>query len=124
MSEPWYQMSGPSAKDVRRDVLKELNIIKVSKIEFETERGKIINDTIMEIIPDSRNDFGSWRGYSTFGIVKKIAKEIIKEVKKKYALLIIKKKLIHYCMYKLYNPDNGIMMIKTSKKTKVGKILD
>jgi len=124
MSEPWYQMSGPSAKDVRRDVLKELNIIKVSKIEFETERGKIINDTIMEIIPDSRNDFGSWRGYSTFGIVKKIAKEIIKEVKKKYALLIIKKKLIPYCMYKLYNPDNGIMMIKTSKKTKVGKILD
>ena len=74
----WYEMSGPTAEDVRKDVLRELNIIKIGKIEFEAERGKIITDTIKEIIPDNRNDFGSWRGYSTFGIVKEIAKEIIK----------------------------------------------
>ena len=85
------------------------------------ETNKIITDTIKEIIPDNRNDFGSWRGYSTFGIVKEIAKEIIKEVRKKYALLIIEKKFKPYCMYKLYNPNNGLMMKKTKKTTKIGK---
>ena len=118
---PWYECQGPSSEDVRKDVMRELNIFKVGKIDFEAERGKIINNTIMEIIPDSRNDFGSWRGYSTFGVVKEIAKEIIKEVKKKYAILIIEKKLTPYCMYKLYNPTNGLMMKKISKTTKIGK---
>tara|TARA_B100000282_G_C31627195_1_gene442150 strand:+ start:422 stop:796 length:375 start_codon:yes stop_codon:yes gene_type:complete len=120
MTHPWYEMTGPSAEEVRKDVLKELNIVKVGKIDFKEERDKIINDTIMEIIPDSRNDFGSWRGYSTFGIVKIIAKEIIKEVRKKYALLTIEKKLIPYIKNYLYNLENG-KMIKKNKSTLIEK---
>ena len=79
-------MTGPTASEVRKDVLKELNIVKVGKIDFK-EKEILFNDTIIEIIPDSRKDFGSWRGYRTFGIKKIIAKEIIIEVRKKYALL-------------------------------------
>ena len=120
---PWYECQGPSFKDVRKDVLNHLNIIKVGNIEFETEKEKIINDAIIKIIPDNRNDFGSWRGYQTFGIVKKIAKEIIEEVKKKYALLIIENKLLPYIMYRLYNPNTGIIMKKTSNTTLIGKPL-
>ena len=119
---PWYECQGPSVADVRKDVLNHLNIIKVGdNIEFETEKGKIIKDAIIKIIPDDRNDFGSWRGYRTFGIIKEIAKEIIEEVKKKYSLLIIEKKLLPYIMYYLYNPDTGIIMKKTSESTSIGK---
>ena len=120
MSDPWYEMTGPSAEEVRKDVLKELNIVKVGIIDFKEERDKIINDTIIEIIPDSRNDFGSWRGYRTFGIVKIIAKEIIIEVRKKYALLTIEKKLIPYIKNYLYNLENG-KMIKKNKSTLIEK---
>ena len=119
---PWYEYQGPSVADVRKDVLNHLNIIKVGdNIEFETEKEKIIKDAIIKIIPDDRNDFGSWRGYRTFGIVKEIAKEIIQEVKRKYSLLIIEKKLLPYIIYHLYNPNDGIIMKKTSKSTSIGK---
>ena len=119
---PWYECQGPSVADVRKDVLNHLNIIKVGdNIEFETEKGKIIKDAIIKIIPDDRNDFGSWRGYQTFGIIKEIAKEIIQEVRKKYSLLIIEKKLLPHIMYYLYNPNTGIIVKKTSKSTFIGK---
>ena len=119
---PWYECQGPSVADVRKDVLNYLNIIKVDdNIEFETEKAKIIKDAIVKIIPDNRNDFGSWRGYQTFGIIKKIAKEIILEVKRKYSLLIIEKKLLPHIMYYLYNPSTGIIVKKRSKSTSIGK---
>tara|TARA_X000000368_G_scaffold407883_1_gene387849 strand:+ start:516 stop:896 length:381 start_codon:yes stop_codon:yes gene_type:complete len=119
---PWYECQGPSVADVRKDVLNHLNIIKVgANIEFEAEKGKIIEDAIIKFIPDDRNDFGSWRGYKSFGIVKKIAKEIIQEVKIKYSLLIIEKKLLPYITYHLYNPNTGIIMKKISKSTLIGK---
>ena len=119
---PWYECQGPSVADVRKDVLNYLNIIKVGdNIEFETEKAKIIKDAIVKIIPDNRNDFGSWRGYQTFGIIKKIAKEIILEVKRKYSLLIIEKKLLPHIMYYLYNPSTGIIVKKRSKSTSIGK---
>ena len=96
---PWYECQGPSVADVRKDVLNHLNIIKVgNNIEFEKEKGKIIKDAIIKIIPDNRNDFGSWRGYRTFGIIKEITKEIIEEVKKNYSLLIIEKKFLPYIL--------------------------
>ena len=75
----------------------------------------------MKIIPDSRNDFGSYRGYATFGVKVEIANEVIKEGRIEYAKLILQKKFIPICMDKLYNPENGLMVKKTSKNTMVGK---
>ena len=59
MSGPWYECQGPSAKEVREDVLSHINI--VNKNKSNSEKDKIIKDALMKIIPDSRNDFVSYR---------------------------------------------------------------
>ena len=60
---PWYEQAGPTASEVRIDVIKELNIVKTNPQEFDKEKDDIIHRVLMEVIPDSRKDFGSWRGY-------------------------------------------------------------
>jgi hypothetical protein len=121
MDGPWYECQGPTAEQVREDVLKHINIVKNGKDLYEKEKDKIITDSLMKIVPDSRNDFGSWRGYGTFGVKIEIANEVIKEVRIEYAKLILQKKFIPICMEKLYNPNNGLMMNKTKKSTLIGK---
>ena len=121
MDGPWYENQGPNAEQVREDVLKYINVVNKGNDLYEKEKDKIIKDTLIKVIPDSRNDFGSYRGYSTFGVKVEIANEVIKEVRLEYAKLILQKKFIPICMDKLYNPDNGLMMKKTSKTTMVGK---
>ena len=49
------------------------------------------------------------------------ADEVIKEIRIEYAKLILQKKFIPICMDKLYNPENGLMVKKTSKNTMIGK---
>jgi hypothetical protein len=117
MSGPWYECQGPSAKEVREDVLSHINI--VNKKKSNSEKDKIIKDALMKIIPDSRNDFGSYRGYSTFGVKAELAKEVIKEVRKEYALLIIEKKFMPFVIHHLYKPG-GIMAKKIARYTMVG----
>ena len=121
MDGPWYECQGPNAEQVREDVLKYINIVNKGNDLYEKEKDKIITDSLMKIVPDSRNDFGSWRGYGTFGVKIEIANEVIKEVRIEYAKLILQKKFIPICMEKLYNPDNGLMMNKTKKSTLIGK---
>jgi len=120
MSGPWYECQGPNAEEVRKDVLSFMNIIKLGKDEYEKEKDKIIHDALMKIIPDTRNDFGSYRGYATFGVKTEIANEVIKEVRKGYALLTIEKKFIPVVTHQLYKP-NGIMAKKIARVTMVGK---
>ena len=122
MSGPWYETGGPNAEYVRKDVLYYLNIIKVGKVEFEEEKQKIIKDSILKIIPDSRNDFGSFRGYASFNVKRELAVEVTKEVKIRYAYLIIEKKFIPSVIHQLYKPG-GIMAKKIARDTMVGKIL-
>ena len=121
MSGPWYECQGPDAAEVRKDVLSFMNIIQSGSVEFEEEKQKIIQDALMKIIPDTRNDFGSYRGYATFDVKTEIATEVIKEVRKGYALLTIEKKLIPVVTHQLYKP-NGIMAKKVARETLVGKI--
>jgi len=119
---PWYEYQGPTAEYVRKDVLSYLNIIKVGNVEFEEEKQKIIKDSILKIIPDSRNDFGSFRGYASFNVKRELAVEVTKEVKIRYAYLIIEKKFIPFATHQLYKPG-GIMAKKIARDTMVGKIL-
>ena len=120
-SGPWYECQGPSVADVRKDVLNHLNIIKVGdNIEFETEKGKIIKDAIIKIIPDDRNDFGSWRGYATFGVMKEVAEEVMKEIRLKYSLFILRKEFTPYVIHYLYKPG-GKRFIMVADTTLIGK---
>ena len=118
---PWYECSGPTARQVREDVLKHINIIKTGSDEYENEKDKIIHEALFEIIPDSRNDFGSWRGYSTFGVKNELANEVKKKIKAGYALLTLNKKFTPYVVHYLYKPD-GIRTKNIKKRTLVGKI--
>lgn len=84
---PCYESVGPTAVEVRVDVLKELNIIKVNKQESDKEKDEIIQRVLMEVIPDSRKDFGSWRGYVTFGIKKELAAKVREKIRVEYSKL-------------------------------------
>ena len=63
MDGPWYECQGPTAEQVRKDVTKYISTNSLNQTS-------LTNDILLKIIPDSRNDFGSWRGYGTFGVVK------------------------------------------------------
>jgi len=117
---PWYEFHGPCACEVRKDVLYCMNIIKNNKDIYQQEKDKIIQDALMKIIPDSRKDFGSYRGYYTFGVKKEITNDVIKEVRKCYALLTIEKNFIPIVRHQLYKPG-GIMAKKIARHTMVGK---
>jgi hypothetical protein len=68
---PWYECwCGPNAEDVRGDILnsfeareKLFNFAKLSKY-------------IDRIVPITRDDFGSWRGYTSFRMKEKLIKQI------------------------------------------------
>ena len=84
---PWYEQAGPTATEVRLDVIKELNIVKTNPQEFDKEKDEIIQRVLMGVIPDSRKDFGSWRGYVSFGLKKKLAIEIRDKIRVEYSNL-------------------------------------
>ena len=70
MNGPWYECSGPNAEDVRHDI----------QTSFEA-RKKLFNCIILQkyidrIVPITRNDFGSWRGYASFRMKEKLIKRI------------------------------------------------
>ena len=121
MSGPWYECVGPTAKEVRKDVLSQMNIVNVNMFDpYKKEKDKIINEALMKVIPDSRNDFGSWRGYTTFGVKNELTKEVLPIIKKNYAMLVLQKKFTPYVIHNLYKPG-GIRFIKVSENTLVGK---
>ena len=84
---PWYEQAGPTAAEVRVDVLKELNIVKVDEKESDKDKDEIIQRVLMEVIPDSKKDFGSWRGYVSFGLKKKLAIEVRDKIRVEYSKL-------------------------------------
>ncbi len=100
MSGPWYECSGPNAEDVRDDILNS----------FEA-REKLFNCIILSkyidrIVPITRNDFGSWRGYASFRMKEKL----IKRIELLYDEEISRKKINKFIMnsawlpYMLYRP--------------------
>jgi hypothetical protein len=121
MSGPWYECQGPNASEVRKDVLSQMNIVNINMLDpYKKEKDKIINEALMKVIPDSRNDFGSWRGYATFGVKTQLTKEVLPIIQKNYALLVLQKKFTPYIIHYLYKPG-GMRFIKVAESTLVGK---
>ena len=124
MSGPWYECQGPSAAEVRKDVLSHINIVNINMLDpYKKEKDKIINETLMKVIPDTRNDFGSWRGYSTFGVKNDLTKEVLPIIKKKYAMLVLQKKFTPYVIHQLYKPD-GPRYSQIAGSTLVGRSVE
>lgn len=74
MEGPWYQVTGPDFQRVRNDVRALL------KMKYDCKK---LDDTLERIVPESRNDFGSWQGYSVFAVAAQIAKEVESELAEK-----------------------------------------
>lgn len=121
MDYAFYEIEGPCASQVRQDVLKYITNNFYDEEELTPERNKIIRKVINQIVPDTRNDFGSYRGYSTFNVCKEISFEVIKEIEiQDKAIDIINSKLTPYIQHYLYKP-NGIRMKQVAENTNVGK---
>jgi len=117
----FYEIEGPCASQVRQDVLKYITNNFYDEEELTPQRNKIIRKVINQIVPDTRNDFGSYRGYSTFNVCKELSFEVIKEMEiQDNAIDIINSKLTPYIQHYLYKP-NGIRMKQVAKNTLIGK---
>ena len=120
MSGPWYECQGPSADQVRKDVYKYITSSNIGRVKYQKEKDKIIQESLHKIIPDSRNDFGSWRGYATFGVMQEVAGEVLSIIQKKYAMLVLQKKFTPYVIHHLYKPG-GKRFLMVADTTLIGK---
>ena len=80
-SGPYYEREGPSANDVREDILRKIKNKEIFSDEgMDTLSDEILNNILLECIPDTMTNFGSWRGYQTFGLDQSIKNNIINSV--------------------------------------------
>ena len=121
MSGPWYEEQGPDAKYVRQDIYNKIKELKEKgKVyKYEQEKENMIQKILYKHVPDSRKDFGSYRGYYTF-VHGSLYHKILKELRIEYAYFIIEKKLKPYIIHQLYKPG-GRLYEKTRKNTLIGK---
>ena len=67
MDEPFYESIGPDYIEVRKDVKKRFyNPNGLCIVSVQPKYISLVDKIIEEIIPENRNDFGSYRGYATF----------------------------------------------------------
>ena len=57
MDEPWYQTTGPSRKDVLKDLFECM--------KFKIQEHDLLKEIISSIVREG-TELGSWRGYMTF----------------------------------------------------------
>ena len=69
-----YEIMGPDRKQAV-DLLLQKYQKKYDKLELEN-----IKLIIEEVIPENKTDFGSWRGWSTFGLEKELVNQIEKKL--------------------------------------------
>lgn len=119
---PWYECQGPSFTDVRKDLKSkykrgyhaENDYLKKIYIENIFDSHKIIDNVLDEKITENLK-FGSWRGYSTFGVQEAILRNINSYINKKiYANITLQKKLTPLVRHYLYKPG-GIRTIQLKK---------
>lgn len=72
MNEPYYEVYGPDAAYVRNHQLNLWKTIYIKKHCHEQQSAThleyIISNVLKAYIPDTMTDFGSFRGYLTFGL--------------------------------------------------------
>jgi len=114
MFEPFYESGGPDYKEVRKDVKNRFyNLNGLCIVSVLPENIGLVDQIIEEIIPETRNDFGSYRGYSMSRLCYNIAVDVLRKYN---AYKTIEKGLLPYIKYKLYNPDDGWVMRQASNR--------
>jgi hypothetical protein len=113
MDEPWYQSSGPCSHQVRDDVFNKF--FKSKDIHRNTK----ILDILIDVVPEHRNDFGSYRGYACFGnqIHDEIKNQFALEFAKKNHFTKIRNDFIHgWIMNRLYRFPDGFRVKELKKE--------
>ena len=119
MDGPWYECSGPTYTQVRSDVE------KIAQREIESLNIDVFKNASEKVIPESRNNFGSWRGYGTFGVANEVYNEVyvvyLTEMeKRKKAIEAINETFMPCVKHHLWTPG-GKMMERVAETTLVGK---
>jgi hypothetical protein len=113
----WYEEYGPNAEYVRGHIFMKLD----KKYSFSPNEKNAIETILLKHIPDSKTDFGSYRGYASFGLEKEIWDAIKADIdSRKSALTILKDKFTRYVIHFLYKP-NGYRMKECAETTLVGR---
>jgi len=109
---PWYECQGPNFTDVRKELKSkykrgfhaENDYLKKIYIEDRFDSHKIIDNVLDEKITETLK-FGSWRGYSTFGVQEAILRNINSHINRKiYANIRLCKNLRPVVNHYLYKP--------------------
>ena len=120
MNEPCYENTGPTAEYVRDEV--EKSYWKLWKKGEPELNCLLIQKCIDRIIPETRNDFGSWRGYTSFRMKEKLINRVRmlydKEIED--AKILLSEKFIPFVQHKLYKPG-GIMTKKIEERFNINK---
>ena len=56
MDGPWYENQGPNAEQVRKDVLKYINVVNKGNDLYEKEKDKIINNFYKKILKKNKSN--------------------------------------------------------------------
>ena len=107
---PWYENSGPKFTQVRKDVIDYLCEPRPFLWPYNID---LFDNILCEFIPETRNDFGSFRGYATSGLMKELAQKVLNKYN---AYITIENKFLPYINHKLYNPDDGWIMKKALER--------
>ena len=96
---PYYEMNGPDYEYVRRDMYnKHLNKVN-NAIGFKSQHLRCI---IEKHIHSGIRDFGSWRGYASFGLDPTIKKALLKDIHTERFRLAANKIGVWYQYYKWF----------------------
>ena len=111
---PWYECMGPTAKDVRLDLLTNFTWFNLKNFPDCFTNPNVIKSIIYKVVPDNKCDFGSHRGYATFTrheLYKEVNEELkeymIQKFREKYAWKKLRTHLLPLIIHKLYKP-NGL----------------
>jgi len=112
---PWYESTGPCSPQVRDDVYN-----KYFKGKNNSEKRSIdIQNILIDVVPNHRKDFGSYRGYSMWG--GELHNRIKIEFAKKYAQMYRSKRIRDKCIKewvidRLYRFPNGLRVQKLKEE--------
>lgn len=120
----WYQVQGPNAEYVRNHQLTVWEK-KIGKAQICESTRELIKHILKIHIPDSLTDFGSYRGYATFGLLMRkrteIENHLIRQLDaRRRAKDKLSQKFLPYVLHYLYKP-NGMRYKKIMQNTMVGK---
>jgi hypothetical protein len=107
---PAYENSGPCAKFVRDDMLTGISVLTWFNINNNERRNQKLIEIIEKRIPDTRNDFGSYRNYYCIrgNILKEIEQELmthlIEHFRKRKAMRILQARFLPLIIHRLYKP--------------------